>query len=225
MLRYGVIICAYNEATYIDQVIRNVLALSPAELVLIDDGSNDHTAALAQQAGAHVLRNRKNLGKGSSLRRGIKYLLERNVEAVIVLDGDGQHDPVEIPRFLDAYERTRIPVLIGNRMSDVAGMPTLRAWTNRFMAFILHGLVKVYIPDPPCGFRFYRSDVLPYILSDEPRFAFEFDVLIRAAKRRIRMDSVRISTRYAPDQKSHVKPIRDGWLLARVIRKQFFTSP
>ena len=90
-------------------------------------------------------------------------------------------------------------------MSDVAGMPTLRAWTNRFMAFILHGLVKVYIPDPPCGFRFYRSDVLPYILSDEPRFAFEFDVLIRAAKRRIRMDSVRISTRYAPDQKSHVE--------------------
>ena len=224
MLRYGVIICAYNEATYIDQVIRKVMALAPAELVLIDDGSDDHTAALAQQAGAQVLRNRKNLGKGSSLRRGIKYLLERNVEAVVVLDADGQHDPNEIPLFLDSYQRTRIPVLIGNRMSNVTGMPRIRAWTNRWMAFILHRLVKVYIPDPPCGFRFYRSDVLPYILSDEPRFAFEFDVLIRAAKRRIRMDSVRISTLYAPDQISHVKPLRDGWLLARVIHKHFFAT-
>ena len=59
MLRYGVIICAYNEATYIDQVIRNVLALSPAELVLIDDGSDDHTAALAQQAGAYACETEK----------------------------------------------------------------------------------------------------------------------------------------------------------------------
>ena len=118
------------------------------------------------------------------MKRGFKAMLEREVEAVVVVDGDGQHDPQEIRLFLDAYERTGIPVLIGNRMANTSGMPILRKWTNRFFAYILNRLMKVYVADPPCGFRFYRSDILPFIMSSEQRFAFEFDVLLRAASRR-----------------------------------------
>ena len=112
--RYGVLICAYNEADTIGSLVRSVIELGASELIVVDDGSSDHTAALAQQSGAMVLRNRRNLGKGSSLKRGFKAMLEREVEAVVVVDGDGQHDPQEIRLFLDAYERTGIPVLIGN---------------------------------------------------------------------------------------------------------------
>lgn len=216
--QYGVLICAYNEAGTIGSLVRSVIELGASELIVVDDGSSDHTAALAQQAGATVLRNRRNLGKGSSLKRGFKAMLDRKMDAVVVVDGDGQHDPQEIPFFLDAYERTGIPILIGNRMANTRGMPILRRWTNRFFAFTLNRLMKIYVADPPCGFRFYRSDILPFIMSSEQRFAFEFDVLLRAASRKIRIDSVQISTIYGKHQQSHVEPFRDTWLLGGVIR-------
>lgn len=214
---FCVLVCALNEAEHIENVVRSALGQGACAVVVVDDGSCDQTVNLAEKAGAFVLRNRKNLGKGSSLRRGLEWVRKQGWDAVIVADGDGQHDPYEIPRFLEAYHRTRIPVLIGNRMADTTGMPSIRRWTNRAMAWILNRLVKMYVADPPCGYRFYRTDVLPFIMSDEPRFAFEFDILVHAALRRIRIDSVRISTIYNRKYRSHVAPLRDGWLLFRVV--------
>lgn len=221
---FCVLVCAFNEAAHIEQVVQSALEQGPQKVIVIDDGSTDGTALLAQQAGAAVLRNEQNRGKGASLTLGFEEVRKCGCDAVIVLDGDGQHDPAEIPRFLDACRRTGIPVLIGNRMSDTREMPPARRWTNRFMAWVLNRLVKIYVADPPCGYRFYRSDVLPFILSSEPRFAFEFDVLVHAALRRIRIDSVRISTIYHKGQKSHVAPVRDAWLLFKVVKYHWFQA-
>jgi glycosyltransferase involved in cell wall biosynthesis len=214
---FCVLICAHNEAGFIERVVRTALEQTPCKVVVVDDGSTDRTAELAEQAGAYVLRNPENLGKGVSLKRGFELVRERNCDAVVVVDGDGQHDPCEIQRFLDAYERTKIPILVGNRMADTAGMPFVRKWTNRFMCWVLNRLTKMYVADPPCGFRFYRTDVLPFIMSDEKRFAFEFDILIHAALRNIRVDSVRVSTIYHDQRHSQVAPMRDAWLLLRTV--------
>lgn len=219
---FCVLICAFNEAEHIEAVVRSALEQHPRRVVVVDDGSSDGTAELADKAGAYVLRNPENLGKGASLKRGFELVREQHCDAVIVVDGDGQHDPREIARFVDAYERTRIPILIGNRMSDTTGMPFIRRWTNRVMAKILNRLVKIYVADPPCGYRFYRTDVLPFIMSHETRFAFEFDVLVRAALRHIRIDSVRVSTIYNRGGRSHVAPLRDAWFLFRVVHHHFF---
>lgn len=219
---FCVLICAFNEAERIGSVIRSALEQHPNEVIVVDDGSSDSTAEIAEECGAVVLKNETNRGKGASLNRGFERVQEKHFDAVIVIDGDGQHNPEEIPRFLDAYQRTGIPILIGNRMADVRGMPLIRRYTNRFMAWVLNRLVKIYVADPPCGYRFYRSDVLPFILSSETRFAFEFDVLVHAALRRIRIDSVRISTIYNRKRRSHVAPVRDAWLLFGVVKHHFF---
>ncbi len=222
--RFCVLICACNEAEHIAEVVLASKAQGPACVVVVDDGSSDRTAELAEKAGATVLKNPFNMGKGTSLRRGFELVHERGYDAVIAVDGDGQHDPSEIGCFLDAYERTRIPVLIGNRMADTQGMPWVRQWTNRFMSWVLNRLVRIYVADPPCGYRFYRSDVLPFIMSDERRFACEFDILIHAALRRIRVDSVSISTIYHKGELSQVAPLRDAWLLLRTILEHFPVS-
>ncbi|MEE9368835.1 MAG: glycosyltransferase family 2 protein [Pontiella sp.] len=221
---FCVLICAFNEAEHIERVVRSSLDQHPGEVVVVDDGSTDKTAERAEKAGAYVLRNAANLGKGASLKRGFEFLRDRNYDAVIIVDGDGQHDPQEIGRFLDAYARTGIPILIGNRMSDTRGMPIIRKWTNSTMAWVLNRLVKVYVADPPCGYRFYRTDVLPFIMSDMPRFAFEFDILIHASMRQVRIDSVRVSTIYNRKRRSNVAPIRDAYLFFRVVRHHFMLN-
>lgn len=216
-----VLICAHNEAKHIAAVVHSCLEQVRCKVVVVDDGSDDGTAELAEGAGAYVLRNPENLGKGASLRRGFDLVRERGCDAVVVVDGDGQHDPCEIQRFIDAYHRTGIPVLIGNRMADTRGMPFSRRWTNRFMCWVLNRLTRIYVADPPCGFRFYRADILPFIMSNEKRFAFEFDILIHAALRHIRVDSVRISTIYPDNRHSQVAPLRDAWLLMRTVVDHF----
>ena len=218
---FCVLICAYNEARHIEGVVRETLQQGPCKVIVVDDGSEDNTEELAQRAGAFVLRNPKNLGKGASLKKGFELIWMSDCSAVIVLDGDGQHDPREIRRFIDAYSRTHIPVLIGNRMADTREMPLLRRFTNRFMSWILNRLTGIYIADPPCGFRYYRTEVLPFIMSDEKRFAFDFDILVHAALRHIRIDSVRISTIYHRGERGHVAPLRDTYLLFNSLMEHF----
>ena len=214
---FCVLICAHNEAEHIADVVHQSLAQVPQEVIVVDDGSTDGTAELAEKAGAYVLRNPENMGKGASLKRGFDLVRSHRCDAVVVVDGDGQHDPSEIGRFLDSYNRTKIPILIGNRMADTTGMPLIRKRTNQVMCWILNRLVKIYVADPPCGYRFYRADVLPFIMSDEKRFAFEFDMLVNAALRHIRIDSVRVSTIYHKGRKSQVAPLRDAFALFRVV--------
>lgn len=222
--RFGILICAFNEEAHIDRIVRSSLLQSPEEIIVVDDGSTDNTAALAQQAGATVLRNRRNLGKGSALKRGFKAFLNKNVDAVIVLDADAQHNPNEIKYFLDTYNRTGIPLLIGNRMADPKAMPLIRKLTNHFMAYVFNRLTKAYVSDPPCGFRFYATEILPFITSKEQRFAFEFDILIRAANRKIRIDSVPVSSIYNKNQSSHIAPLRDSWLFVNVVWRYLFNK-
>lgn len=205
--RVCVILPAFNEAPHIGALLEKIRAQN-LNVVLIDDGSTDDTVRIASGLGAAVVSHGRNLGKGAAILNGFSYAREHGYELVITMDSDGQHDPAEIPLFLEAYERTGIPVLVGNRLWDKAKMPRIRRWTNQFMSRLLSRMMGMYVPDTQCGFRLYRTDVLPYGQAQSGRFATESEILLMLAQRGFRIDSVRISTIYR-GQVSHINPLID----------------
>lgn len=213
--KVAAVIPAYNEERRIGAVVKAVRAQN-LDVLVVDDGSKDGTAAAAEAAGAQVLRHEGNQGKGVALNNAFRAARERGYEVVVTLDADGQHPPGEISRFVEAYVRTGIPVLIGNRMADTVGMPLVRRWTNRLMSWGLSRLMGQYVPDTQCGFRLYRCDVIPFIEASSQRFAAESEILLHVARRGIRIGAVPISTVYG-DERSKINPIVDTFRFVKML--------
>jgi len=217
-----VVIPAYREQRMIHNVVERVRKYVQP-VIVVDDGSPDRTAAEAADAGAVVVRHTLNMGKGVALNTGFNYARQNRFDYLITLDADGQHDPADIPRFIEAYERTGIPVLIGNRMGALSNMPQVRKWTNRYMSWLLSRAMNQYVPDTQCGFRLYRCDVLPFIEAQSARFAAESEILLHIASRGIRMDAVPIAVIYN-EEISKIAPIHDTFrfflMLSRYYRSR-----
>jgi glycosyltransferase involved in cell wall biosynthesis len=211
------IIPAYCEERFIGQVVRQVLKYVRTALV-VDDGSTDDTATEAETAGAQVIRHSTNLGKGAALKTGLRYAVSIEADFFLFLDGDGQHDPAEIPAFIDAINRSNAGLVIGNRMLNLESMPFIRRWTNRFMSWQIGRICKLPIPDSQCGFRLARKELQPVLMAPSNRFEFESESLILAARRGVRLSFVPIRTIYT-DQHSKIQPIRDTMRYFRLIRK------
>jgi len=206
-LKICVIIPSYNEKNGIKEVVKTIFQKG-LDVVVVDDGSSDNSADLAKQGGATVIIHKINMGKGRSLQDGFDYAIDRNYDAVITLDGDGQHRPEEIGRFIDKYEKEKPSIIIGNRMKDAKNMPALRRGTNIVMSYIVSKICKQNIPDSQCGYRLISADVLRKIKLLTSRYDAESEILIKASRMRFRIDSVPISTVYE-GQSSQINPVVD----------------
>ena len=193
--------------------IRDVAARVKQQLdnvLVVDDGSTDGTEAEAKAAGVEVVRHSVNQGKGAAIKTGLRALAERpGIEYALVLDGDGQHAPEEIPRFLAAANETKAPMLVGNRMSDTRKMPFVRKMTNRWMSSQISRACGQVVPDTQCGFRMIHRDLIPAMLAIETtKFDYETEMLVVASRGGARIAAVPISTIYG-DEKSKIHPVRD----------------
>lgn len=208
-LKTCVLIPAYREEAHIAPVVREARDYCP-DVVVIDDGSPDDTANIAVQAGAVVLEHVHNQGKGAALQTGFDYARQHGYDLAITLDADGQHAPADILAFRQAYERTRSPVIVGNRMGDVADMPWIRRLVNRFMSYLLSSAMGQYVPDTQCGYRLYHRSAFPDRLYDphSHRFAAESEILLRVSLQGRKIGAVPIQTIYG-DEKSKVRPLAD----------------
>jgi len=202
-----VLIPCYQESGRIGATVTAVSAFCP-HVIVVDDGSGDGTAEEAASAGANVIQHETNRGKGEALNTGFTYAREHDYEFVITMDGDGQHAPDDIPRLLKAYKESKADVLIGTRMQDTESMPFLRQLTNRFMSWLLSGMMGQRVPDTQSGYRLYRTDVLTNIPSRSQRFAAESEILLDLAADGVTIGSVPITVIYG-DEKSKINPFRD----------------
>jgi glycosyltransferase involved in cell wall biosynthesis len=197
------LIPGYQEGPRIAAVVAAARQRLP--VVVVDDGSTDDTAAQAEAAGATVIRQVSNQGKGAALREGFRHALALGVDAVITLDADGQHDPAEIPRFLAAFEAARPELIVGRR--DFRRMPPVRRISNTIGGLILSAAVGRAIPDNQSGYRLVGPRLMAALLeSDEDGFAFEVEMIARCIALDLPMAWVPIRTIYAGEP-SHIRPL------------------
>lgn len=203
-----VIIPSFNEARTIGGLVRALVA-NGLDALVIDDGSGDNTEREALDAGAMVIRNRLNLGKGASVRSGIRYVLDKTkYEWIVMMDGDGQHHPEDVPMLMAASEKEELDIVVGNRMGQTGNMPLVRRITNTFMSRLLSKFCGQHIPDTQCGFRLMRSDVLRGLKLETDRFDIESEILIEASVNGCVIRSVPVQTIYG-DERSKIHPLRD----------------
>jgi glycosyltransferase involved in cell wall biosynthesis len=209
------LIPAWNEAARIGPVLHGVRAHLP--LLVVDDGSTDDTARLAEAAGATVVRHAANLGKGAALTTGFRWALEHGYEAVLTLDADGQHDPADIPKFLAAYARGDADLIIGRR--DFRAMPFPRRYTNPLGSWLLSHALGQRIPDNQSGFRLYTRRLLEALRPTATGFELEVEVITQAVCAGFRLGWVDIHTIYSIPKVSYFRPLRDSAIfLATVYR-------
>jgi glycosyltransferase involved in cell wall biosynthesis len=196
------VIPAYQEGPRVAAVVEGAGRHLP--ILVVDDGSTDDTPVRAEAAGATVLRVFPNAGKGAALRAGFRHALEHDAEAVITLDADGQHDPGEIPTFLQAYETRHAALVIGRR--DFASMPAVRRLSNTLGRLVLSVAVGRDIPDNQSGYRLIGRPLMSALLdSSEAGFEFEVEMIARCMALDLPMTWVPIRTIYS-GAPSHIRP-------------------
>ncbi|NLE52638.1 MAG: glycosyltransferase [Chloroflexi bacterium] len=197
------LIPAYNEAERIVAVIEATRAYLP--VLVVDDGSSDDTAQVAEVAGATVVRQIPNQGKGAALRAGFRWALERGYDAVVMLDADGQHDPAEIPLFLESYRERGSDLVIGQR--DFSQMPFPRNFSNRLGTWLFSWALGQHAPDNQSGYRLLSRRLIEATLeSREQGFEFEVEMIVTCVLEGFRLDWVPIKTIYAGET-SHIRPL------------------
>jgi glycosyltransferase involved in cell wall biosynthesis len=208
------LIPAYQAGARVGPVVTTARAYLP--VVVVDDGSTDDTATVAEQAGATVLRQVPNAGKGAALRAGFRHALTAGVDAVVTLDADGQHDPDDIPAFLAAFAVSRPELVLGRR--DFGSMPPVRRLSNTLGGWVFSAAVGRNVADNQSGYRLVGRRLMAALLdSTESGFEFEVEMIARCIALGLPIAEVPVRTIYAGEP-SHIRPWRHFTEFLRMTR-------
>ena len=202
------VIPCFNEAPAIGPLVSQ-LCKHLDLIIVVDDGSTDETAHKAERAGAIVLRHNGNRGKGAALRTGLIHLHNLGCEWAVTLDGDGQHDPADLPALLQCAERSGAVLVIGNRMGNAEAMPWLRRYVNRWMSTRLSRCAGRALPDTQSGFRLIHVKTWVDLALSAQRFEVESEMLMAFLAGNHRVEFVPV--RAIPGtRKSRIRPLADS---------------
>lgn len=220
-MRLAIVIPAYNEAATIRELVEQAARYAP--VFVVDDGSTDATARALQGAPATLMRNERNLGKAASLWRGATAALAGGAEAVVTLDGDGQHDPAAIPRLVEQARAEPGRIVIAARLRNRDSTPALRLFANRAANFWISWAAGHRIRDSQSGFRLYPAALLRQVdlpLDAAHGFVFESEILIEGARLGFPTTFIEIEAVYRPGaRKSHFRH-RDTGLIVKMVARR-----
>jgi glycosyltransferase involved in cell wall biosynthesis len=205
-----VAIPALNAGKTLEKVLAEVsMHVARNQIVVVNDGSSDDTAARAERWGVVLLNHEKNFGKGAALKTAFAYVLRRTAaQALITLDADSQHAPREIPLFVQAFYQDACDLVIGARKFARGVMPVMRIMSNFLTSKLIGWKVKRPIQDSQSGYRLYSRRLLQALQLQTCGYETESEVLFQACRSGMRLSFVPISTIYNGET-SHIRGLRD----------------
>ena len=197
------------------------------KILALDDGSTDDTPKHLAAAGIATLAHKENAGKGAALITAFNHILDdpeyEEFDSILTIDGDGQHNPQEIPSLIEAYKREPQAVVIGTREIDRPDIQRRRRWGNITSRFFISWACGQYIPDTQSGFRLFSRELLEKVLPGlgPGRYETETSFLILAAREGHKVAPAPISTIYTDEaeQVSSFNPYLDTYLIVKIVAK------
>ena len=214
------VVPARNEEEAVGQVVAELRAFDPElDVVVVDDGSEDATGERAAAAGAAVVRLPFNLGIGGAVQTGFKYALEHGYDTVIRLDGDGQHDPGQIPNLLAPLERGEADVVVGSRFAEGAGeyrAPFARRAGIRWFAHLVSLLTRQRLTDTTSGFQAVNAQAIRLFAADYPHDYPEVEAAVMVVRHRLRIMEVPATMRGRETGRSSITLLRSLYYAVKV---------
>jgi glycosyltransferase involved in cell wall biosynthesis len=219
-----VVIPAYNASKTINDVVTGALK-HVSHVIVADDGSTDDTAETARRAGADVVTISRNRGKGHVLKILFQKSIEYGFDAVITIDADGQHDPEEIPSFIDAHNLHPRNIIVGSRMHEQEKIPRARYNSMHIARFYISLAANQFIDDTQCGYRLYPLSLINELILTTEKYITETEILIKAGDMGTVIRCIDSKAIYT-DNGSHYRPVLDttaitAFVLTYLIMKWF----
>ena len=202
------LIPAYNEERFIGSLVLAARSYTD-EVVVVDDGSRDHTVEIARKAGAIVIEHQINQGKAAAVNTGFTYLRQLDPAAIIMLDGDGQHCADDIPRVLDPVLNGTADIVVGSRFLDVKShIPAYRKVGQHGLTLATNLASGVHVTDSQSGYRAFSTRALRELFFGQGGFSIESEMQFLAREHELRVCEVPIKVVYAEAAKRN--PLRHG---------------
>jgi len=198
----AVLIPAFNAEFSLAELVHRLRhMIGNIQIVVVDDGSTDRTSEVAASVGAVVLRHQTNCGKGAALQTGFDFLnTQIEIEFILTMDADLQHQPEDVPKFLLAQQKTNADIVIGWRKRIGTRMPMHRILSNTITSAMVGMRSGVKIKDSQCGFRFIRRSVIERVRLGSTGYEAETEFLIKAARRGFKIEFVPVQTIYGKEK-------------------------
>lgn len=194
-MKYIIIIPAYNEEVAIGSVVSN--CLNHSDVLVMDDGSSDNTGDVALKAGAKVIKHPQNRGKGAALKTGMEYALNEGYSAMVMLDGDGQHDPEFIPELVRDLDEPGMIICSRFLEGPPQGMAIQRRFSNKLTTYLLKLATGYHITDSQCGFRIFSKDAARVFLDiSYDDYEFESEMLYQSSLNGLYVREISIPSSY-----------------------------
>jgi glycosyltransferase involved in cell wall biosynthesis len=214
------IVPAYNEEASVARVIDEIRAFDPGfDIVVVDDGSVDRTAAVAAARDVHVVRLPFNLGIGGAMQTGYRFALEHGYDLAVQIDGDGQHDPRELPKILQPVLDGAADLVVGSRFGSDAAFRSspVRRIGIRLFARVVSAVVRQRVTDTTSGFRAVNRRGILLFAADYPHDYPEVEATVMCVKHKLRLNEVPVRMRERSGGRSSITAFRSIYYMTKVL--------
>ena len=214
------IVPALNEEQTVGRVIDEIRAFDPGfDIVVVDDGSTDRTAGVAADRGAHVLRLPFNLGIGGAMQTGFRFAFEQGFEIAVQIDGDGQHDPSQLPKILGPVLAGEADLCVGSRFTGEGAYRSsfARRVGIKIFAGVVSAVVRQKVTDTTSGFRAVNRKGIALFAADYPHDYPEVEATVMCVKHKLRLTEVPVTMRERGGGASSITAVRSVYYMTKVL--------